>query len=83
ETEAELVSGAGMGVGASIDQLLAGKQQGKGSGDWFAILDEDYLLDIEPIVGGEDDKDEQNFEFSASAFSGRYSIQVASSLNSN
>ncbi|KAA6372586.1 MAG: hypothetical protein EZS28_031887, partial [Streblomastix strix] len=51
--------------------------------DGFAILDEDYLLDIEPIVGGEDDEDEQNFEFSASAFSGGYSIQVASSLNSN
>ncbi|KAA6365305.1 MAG: hypothetical protein EZS28_039167 [Streblomastix strix] len=29
ETEAELLSGAGMGVGASIDELLAGKQQGK------------------------------------------------------
>jgi hypothetical protein len=26
ETEAELLSGAGMGVGASIDELLAGKQ---------------------------------------------------------
>ncbi|KAA6387084.1 MAG: hypothetical protein EZS28_017389 [Streblomastix strix] len=69
ETEAELLSGAGMGVGASIDELLAGKQQGKGSSgfqfnkwkskDWFAIFDEDYLLDIEPIVGGEDDEDEQ------------------------
>ncbi|KAA6356074.1 MAG: hypothetical protein EZS28_048399, partial [Streblomastix strix] len=111
ETEAELLSGAGMGVGASIDELLAGKQQGKGSSgfqfnklkggfstafikqlipdiengqkDGFAILDEDYLLDIEPIVGGEDDEDEQNIEFSASAFSFGYSIQVASSLNSN
>ncbi|KAA6378217.1 MAG: hypothetical protein EZS28_026256 [Streblomastix strix] len=111
ETEAELLSGAGMGVGASIDELIAGTQQGKGSGcfqfnkwnhdfstafiqqlildvengqkDGFAILDEDYLLDIEPIVGGEDDEDEQNFEFNASAFSGGYSIQVASSLNSN
>ncbi|KAA6395960.1 MAG: hypothetical protein EZS28_008516 [Streblomastix strix] len=111
ETEVELLSGAGMGVGASIDELLAGKQQGKGScgsqfnkwkggfitafiqqlipdiengqKDGFAIVDEDYLLDIEPIVGGEDDDDEQNFEFSASAFSGGYSIQLTSSLNSN
>ncbi|KAA6368046.1 MAG: hypothetical protein EZS28_036426 [Streblomastix strix] len=41
------------------------------------------LLDIQSIVGGEDDEDEQSFEFSASAFSGGYSIQVASSLNSN
>ncbi|KAA6368170.1 MAG: hypothetical protein EZS28_036303, partial [Streblomastix strix] len=66
---------------AFIQQLIPDVENGQKDG--FAILDEDYLLDIEPIDGGEDDEDEQNFEFRASAFSGGYSIQVASSLNSN